>query len=153
LSATLLGSFDVDHIEKAARKRLAEKMVYVRGDLTKPELYDKLRSTLEEADKAHGPGQRYLLSGGRRSAVWFRGGAARQRELTDQAEDENGKHRFWRRAVIEKPFGHSLDSARELNAQIQHTLPLGKDTVKNFAKLPKLLRFIQEDKGRPNRRP
>jgi glucose-6-phosphate 1-dehydrogenase len=54
LSATLLGSFDVDHIEKAAWKRLAEKMVYVRGDLTMPELYDKLRSTLEDADKAHG---------------------------------------------------------------------------------------------------
>jgi glucose-6-phosphate 1-dehydrogenase len=34
-------------------------------------------------------------------------------KLTDQDEDENGKRRFWRRVVIEKPFGHSLDSARE----------------------------------------
>ena len=46
--------FDVDHIDEAAWKRLAEKMVYVRGDLTKPELYDKLRGALEDADKAHG---------------------------------------------------------------------------------------------------
>ena len=59
-----------------------------------------------------------------------------------QDEDESGKHRFWRRVVIEKPFGHSLDSARELNAHILRTLHenqifridhfLGKDTVQNI---------------------
>ena len=46
--------FDVDHIDEAAWQWLAEKMVYVRGDLAEPELYDKLRSALAEADKAHG---------------------------------------------------------------------------------------------------
>jgi len=46
--------FDVEQIDEAAWKRLAQKMVYVRGDLNKPELYDKLRSALEEADKARG---------------------------------------------------------------------------------------------------
>ncbi|MFZ3349948.1 MAG: glucose-6-phosphate dehydrogenase, partial [Xanthobacteraceae bacterium] len=30
--------FDVDHIDEAAWNRLADKMVYVRGDLNKPEL-------------------------------------------------------------------------------------------------------------------
>src|ERR1700728_3917790 len=45
--------FDVDHIDEATWKWLAEKMVYVQGDLAKPELYDKLRSTLAEADKVH----------------------------------------------------------------------------------------------------
>ena len=35
--------------------------------------------------------------------------------------------RFWRRVVIEKPFGHSLDSARELNADILRTLARGPD--------------------------
>src|SRR5271170_7455340 len=38
--------FDVDHIDEDVWKRLAEKMIYVQGDLTKPELYDKLRSAL-----------------------------------------------------------------------------------------------------------
>ena len=38
--------FDVEQIDEAAWKRLAEKMVYVRGDLNKPELYDKLRIAL-----------------------------------------------------------------------------------------------------------
>jgi ABC-type transport system involved in multi-copper enzyme maturation permease subunit len=31
-----------------------------------------------------------------------------QATLTDQRDDQIRKHRFWRRVVIEKPFGHSL---------------------------------------------
>jgi len=135
--------FDVDHIDDAAWKRLAEKMVYVRGDLTKPELYSKLRVALGEADKAHGTQGNaifYLAVADRLfdSVVQQLGKA----KLTDQAEDENGKRRFWRRVVIEKPFGHSLDSARELNTHIQRTLHedqifridhfLGKDTVQSI---------------------
>jgi glucose-6-phosphate 1-dehydrogenase len=135
--------FDVDHIDEAAWKRLAEKMVYVRGDLNKPELYDRLRSALEEADKAHGTQGNaifYLAVADRLfgSVVEQLGKA----KLTDQGEDKSGKRRFWRRVVIEKPFGHSLDSARELNAHIQHTLHedqifridhfLGKDTVQSI---------------------
>jgi glucose-6-phosphate 1-dehydrogenase len=135
--------FDVDHIDEHAWKRLAEKMVYVRGDLNKPELYNKLRSTLEEADKAHGTQGNaifYLAVADRLfgSVVEQLGKA----KLTDQDEDKSGKRRFWRRVVIEKPFGHSLDSARELNTHIQRTLHedqifridhfLGKDTVQSI---------------------
>jgi glucose-6-phosphate 1-dehydrogenase len=135
--------FDVDHIDEDVWKRLSEKMIYVQGDSTKPELYDKLRSALIEAEKAHGT---------RGNAIFYLAVADRlfgsvveqlgEAKLTDQAEDENGKHRFWRRVVIEKPFGHSLDSARELNAHIQRTLHedqifridhfLGKDTVQSI---------------------
>ena len=135
--------FDVDHIDEAAWKQLAEKMVYVRGDLNKAELYDKLRSALEDADKAHGTQGNaifYLAVADRLfGSVVQRLGKAK---LTDQAEDENGKHRFWRRVVIEKPFGHSLDSARDLNARILRSLHedqifridhfLGKDTVQSI---------------------
>ncbi len=135
--------FDIDHVDEAVWKRLAEKMVYVRGDLTKPEPYDKLRSALEHAEKAHGTQGNaifYLAVADRLfcSVVEQLGKA----KLTDQIEDENGKHRFWRRVVIEKPFGHSLDSARTLNARIQRTLHedqifridhfLGKDTVQSI---------------------
>src|SRR6266851_8798917 len=34
--------FDVDAIDEAVWQRLTKKMVYVQGDLAKPELYDKL---------------------------------------------------------------------------------------------------------------
>ena len=135
--------FDVDHIDEAAWKQLAETMVYVRGDLNKAELYDKLRSALEDADKAHGTQGNAIFYLAVADKLF--GSVAQQlgkAKLTDQAEDENGKHRFWRRVVIEKPFGHSLDSARDLNARILRTLHegqifridhfLGKDTVQSI---------------------
>jgi glucose-6-phosphate 1-dehydrogenase len=63
-------------------------------------------------------------------------------KLADEGDRKDGKPSFWRRVVIEKPFGHSLQSARELNAQILRTLHedqifridhfLGKDTVQSI---------------------
>ena len=53
--------------------------------------------------------------------------------------------RPWRRVVIEKPFGHDLDSARELNEMLSAVFPpssvfridhyLGKETVQNLRTL------------------
>jgi glucose-6-phosphate 1-dehydrogenase len=135
--------FNADHIDDDAWKRLADKMTYIAGDLTKPDLYEQVRGALDKAEKAHGT---------RGNAIFYLAVADRlfgtvveqlgKAKLTDQNEDENGQHRFWRRVVIEKPFGHSLDSARALNAQILRTLHedqifridhfLGKDTVQNI---------------------
>jgi glucose-6-phosphate 1-dehydrogenase len=135
--------FDVDHIDEVVWKQLADKMTYIQGDLTKPELYEKLRGTLGEAEKAHGT---------QGNAIFYLAVADQlfgtvvaqlgKAQLTDHQEDQNGKHRFWRRVVIEKPFGHSLDSARALNASILRTLHedqifridhfLGKDTVQSI---------------------
>ena len=135
--------FDLDQIDEAVWKRLAEKMSYVQGDLTKPELYEKISTELGEAEKTHGTHGNvifYLAVADR-----FFGTVVEQlgkAKLTDQNENENGKHKFWRRVVIEKPFGHSLESARELNARILRTLHeeqifridhfLGKDTVQSI---------------------
>ena len=135
--------FNADHIDEDAWKQLAAKMTYVRGDLTKPELYDNLRNVLSQAEKTHGTRGNvifYLAIADRLfGAVVDELGKAK---LTDQSEDQSGKRSFWRRVVIEKPFGHSLDSARKLNASIQRTLHedqifridhfLGKDTVQNI---------------------
>jgi glucose-6-phosphate 1-dehydrogenase len=133
--------FDVDEIDEAAWKRLAEKMSYVQGDFTKPDLYEKIRATLVEAEKTHGTQGNvifYLAVADR-----FFGTVVEQlgkAKLTDLNKD--GKYQFWRRVVIEKPFGHSLESARELNASILRTLHedqifridhfLGKDTVQSI---------------------
>jgi glucose-6-phosphate 1-dehydrogenase len=135
--------FNIDHIDEAVWKRLVKQMVYVRGDLTQPELYDKLRGALGEAERAHGTQGNaifYLAVADRLfgSVVEQLGKA----KLTDQFEDQSGNPRYWRRVVIEKPFGHGLDSARELNAHIRRTLHedqifridhfLGKDTVQSI---------------------
>ncbi|MGH9808008.1 MAG: glucose-6-phosphate dehydrogenase, partial [Terriglobia bacterium] len=38
--------FDVDHIDETVWNRLADKMSYIHGDLTKPDIYEKLRNAL-----------------------------------------------------------------------------------------------------------
>src|SRR6266545_6275252 len=60
--------------------------------------------------------------------------------LADAGLMEENEH--WRRVVIEKPFGHDLESARALNSQIRQVLKerqiyridhyLGKETVQNI---------------------
>ena len=135
--------FDVDRIDETLWNRLAEKLTYLQGDLTKPDLYEKLRVVLAQTEKAHGT---------KGNVIFYLAVAAQlfgtvvdqlgRAKLTDQQEDQNGKHPFWRRVVIEKPFGDSLDSARELNARILRTLHedqifridhfLGKDTVQSI---------------------
>ena len=135
--------FNTDYIDEDAWARLADKMTYIQGDLTKPDLYEKLRGALDEAEKAHGTSGNvifYLAIADRLfGTVVEQLGKAK---LTDQGEDRNGDRGYWRRVVIEKPFGHSLNSARALNAKILRTLHedqifridhfLGKDTVQNI---------------------
>ena len=135
--------FDIDHIDEAAWKRLAKRMSYIQGDATKPELHEKLRGVLDEAKKAYGTQDNaifYLAIADRLfGTVVEQLGKAK---LAEQDEDQNGKPRFWRRVVIEKPFGDSLESARKLNARIRRTLHedqifridhfLGKDTVQSI---------------------
>ena len=110
--------FDVANIDEAAWKRLADQMTYIPGDFTKPEIYGRIRDTLAEAEKAHGTAGNaifYLAV-----ADHFFGTVVDQlgkAKLTEQGKpDAGGKPSFWRRVVIEKPFGHDLPSARELNA-------------------------------------
>jgi glucose-6-phosphate 1-dehydrogenase len=135
--------FSTDHLDEDVWKKLADRMTYVRGDLTDPDLYQKVGGVLDRVDKAHGT---------QGNAIFYLAVADRlfgtvvdqlgKANLTDEKPDAHGKHRFWRRVVIEKPFGHSFDSARDLNAQILRTLHedqifridhfLGKDTVQNI---------------------
>ena len=135
--------FNIDKIDEPAWRRLAETMSYVRGDLTTPDLYADIDDALKKAKKAHGTRGNVLFY--LAVADRFFGTVVEQlgrAKLTDQEQDKNGNRRFWRRVVIEKPFGHSLDSARELNAAILHTLGedqifridhfLGKETVQNI---------------------
>ena len=135
--------FNIEAIDDTAWRRIAEKMHYVRGDLAQPELYENIGTTLSEVETTVGTRGNvifYLAVPDRFFATVIEQlGKAR---LTDQSVDENRKPRFWRRVVIEKPFGHSLDSARALNSYILRTLHedqifridhfLGKDTVQSI---------------------
>ncbi len=134
---------DINRIDKEVWKKLTDRMTYIQGDLNKPELYAKIRAALDEAEKTRGTAGNaiFYLS----VADRFFGTVVEQlgkAKLTDQGEGKDQKRKFWRRVVIEKPFGHSLDSARELNASILRTLRedqifridhfLGKYAVQNI---------------------
>jgi glucose-6-phosphate 1-dehydrogenase len=137
--------FGLDHIDEAAWKRLAETMSYIQGDINNLGVYRDLRRHLEDvAQKHHTAGNVifYLAVADR-----FFGPAVDRLGQSGLVEipEQDGKPGFWRRVVIEKPFGHSCASARELNARILRSLRedqiyridhfVGKDTVQNILAL------------------
>jgi glucose-6-phosphate 1-dehydrogenase len=137
------GTFNADHIDEKAWKWLSERMSFVQGDVTVPEVYKDVAAALGEADHAHRTNGNaffylavtHLLFG---TIVRNLGNAG----LVDQPPEGSGEPKRWRRVVIEKPFGFDLPSARALNADILKTLGedqifridhfLGKDTVQSI---------------------
>jgi glucose-6-phosphate 1-dehydrogenase len=133
-------AFDIDHIDEPAWARLSAAMSYVRGDASGPVLHHDLEEALDEVARVHGTLGNvifYLAIADRLfgPVVEQLGRAG----LTDDRKPDDGAQRGWRRVVIEKPFGHSLDSARALDASVRASLRedqifridhfLGKDTV------------------------
>ena len=132
--------FAVDHIDQNAWQWLTDRMSYLQGDLTAAEMYRRLDAHLTGLDKTAGTaGNRlfYLAIADRFFSVAVAGlGAA---GLMTESDGQ------WRRVVIEKPFGHDLNSAKALNADILKHLQehqiyridhfLGKETVQNIMAL------------------
>jgi glucose-6-phosphate 1-dehydrogenase len=134
------GEFAVDHIDQTAWQWLTQRMSYLQGDLNDPDAYGRLNGHLTGLDKTAGTaGNRlfYLAIADRFFSVAVAGlGKA------GLVTENNGQ---WRRVVIEKPFGHDLNSAKALNAEILKHLQehqiyridhfLGKETVQNIMAL------------------
>jgi glucose-6-phosphate 1-dehydrogenase len=141
-----VAGFHIDQIDERAWMRLADRMTYIQGDITKPEVYGDLRGVLGRAESSNGTAGNviyHLAVAGRFFGVVV--DQLAQAELTDQGQSVDKQNRFWRRVVIEKPFGQDLKSARELNTRILRTLHedqifridhfLGKDTVQSIMAL------------------
>ncbi|HET9146936.1 MAG TPA: glucose-6-phosphate dehydrogenase [Acetobacteraceae bacterium] len=120
--------------------KLADRMSYVQGDFTRPEFYKTLEGHLAEIEKQHGTGGNrlfYLAVADR-----FFGTIVEHLGQSGLAREAEGEHQPWRRVVIEKPFGHDLESARALNRQVLSVLKetqiyridhfLGKETVQSI---------------------
>ena len=134
---------EVTAIDPAVWQRLAGAMAYVQGDLTDPALYHRLRDVLNDTARAHGTGGNvlfYLAVSDRFFATVAR--MLGQAGLVAEGEAAAGAPPTWRRVVVEKPFGHSLSSARALNRDLLRVLEerqifridhfLGKETVQNI---------------------
>ena len=116
---------------------LAARMTHLKGDVTDPAMYDQLGQALKEAETAHGTAG---------NVVFYLAVAASlfapvvERLAAAGLTREDDQH--WRRVIIEKPFGHDLASARELDARLAKVLSedqiyrmdhfLGKETVQNI---------------------
>ncbi len=114
-----------------------KRLFYERGDFADPNTIAKLRERLAAVDaELHTEGN-YLFY--LATAPKFFSQIVEQLGTAALSIQENGR---WRRVVIEKPFGHDLDSARALNRDIKNVLQenqiyridhyLGKETVQNI---------------------
>ncbi len=116
-------------------EKFSRKMHYVPGELTKVEDFKRLDAKLAELEKARaaGTGRLYYLSIGPQ----FYPDTIRNLGAAGMAAEDKG----WRRVIIEKPFGHDLASATELNGIVHAVFKekqvyridhyLGKETVQN----------------------
>jgi glucose-6-phosphate 1-dehydrogenase len=112
-------------------KRFAQNLHYVAGDMHDSTLYQALGAKLRET------GQNNVLFYLATQPSYY-GMAADCLRASGLAAPQGG----WRRIVVEKPFGHDLESARQLNQHLQAAFPeneiyridhyLGKETVQNI---------------------
>ena len=124
-------------MDAKVRDALLQRMHYVPGDFADASLYERLCSRLEEVDRQHNTRGNYFFY--LATSPTFFEGIIRHLGESKLAAESNGR---WRRVVIEKPFGHDLQSAQELNRHIQQVLNesqiyridhyLGKETVQNI---------------------
>src|ERR1700694_3149015 len=123
-------------IDSAIWAWFAERIYYVKGDFQDPDAYKRLAQQIEEADKLHNTlGNRFFYLAVAPRFFSPNGKKAGQSGLTKK---ENGR---WARVIVEKPFGHDLESAKQLNQDLKQVLAekqiyridhyLGKETVQN----------------------
>jgi glucose-6-phosphate 1-dehydrogenase len=130
-----LATFGTREVDPEAAKWLASSARYVPGDFLDPATYARL------APLVGGDALFYLATAPELFApvVANLGKAG----LTNETGDgEGGDGTRFRRVIVEKPFGSDLQSARELNRDLQKTLRerqiyridhyLGKETVQNI---------------------
>lgn len=113
----------------------ARGLFYVPGDLSDPACYAALKAQLDEIEVSRGTGGNVLFYLSTQPS--FYASVVEHLGASGLSSHEKG----WRRVVIEKPFGHDLASAQELNNRITKVLPerdiyridhyLGKETVQN----------------------
>src|SRR5205814_8571474 len=132
-----MNQFATEKIDEKEWQWLSDRLYYLSGDFEDEGAYERVKTRLEELDQEHQTDGNYCfyLS----SAPQYFAPIVKQLGRAELTK-EDSEH--WRRVVIEKPFGRDLESARELNREIQEVLKedqiyridhyLGKETVQNI---------------------
>jgi glucose-6-phosphate 1-dehydrogenase len=123
--------------DKALWESFSRRFYYFAGDFKDEQLYTKLKDRLAQIDRDHSTKENvfYYLA----TAPSYFGPIVEKLAANGLMNQENG---HWRRVIIEKPFGHDLESAKTLNQQILKVADekqiyridhyLGKETVQNI---------------------
>ncbi|MCM6776708.1 glucose-6-phosphate dehydrogenase [Nocardia sp. CDC159] len=131
--------------------QLSAGLRFVQGTFEDDNAFTELANTLKQLDQERGTGgnHAFYLSIPPNAFPTVLQQLSRT-GLAQQSRAEPGEQAPWRRVVIEKPFGHDLKSAKELNALVNQVFPeetvfridhyLGKETVQNLL----ALRFANE---------
>jgi len=116
---------------------LVDRIYYVQGDFGDPAAYQRLKDQILAAEKAHNTlGNRFHYLA---VAPKFFSTIVKQLGQAGLTQEANG---HWTHVIVEKPFGHDLESAIQLNKDLKETLTekqiyridhyLGKETVQNL---------------------
>jgi glucose-6-phosphate 1-dehydrogenase len=121
-------------------KQLAEGFRFVPGNFDDDAAFESLKQTIKDLDQVRGTGGNHAFY----LSVPPKFFPDVVRKLKEHGLADSGKG-SWRRVVIEKPFGHDLASAQELNRIVDEVFPtgsvfridhyLGKETVQNILAL------------------
>jgi glucose-6-phosphate 1-dehydrogenase len=113
------------------------RIYYVTAEFNDKNVYPQLKTTLEKLDQDHSTHGNFFFY--MATAPTFFGSIVEQLAAVGLMEEKN---HYWRRVIIEKPFGHDIDSARLLNQQLLKVAGekqiyridhyLGKETVQNI---------------------
>lgn len=120
--------------------RLAEGLRFVSGSFDDDTAFDRLTDTIAALDRMQGTSGNHAFY----LAIPPEAFPVVCKQLARTGLAERGDEQ-WRRVVIEKPFGHDLHSARELNEVVNEVFSedsvfridhyLGKETVQNILAL------------------
>jgi glucose-6-phosphate 1-dehydrogenase len=124
------------HIDPKIWAWFAERIYYVKGDFADQDAFQRLQQQITEVEKHHDTqGNRFFYLA---VAPRFFSPIVGQLGQIGLSKEENG---HWARVIVEKPFGHDLASAIQLNQELKQVLTekqiyridhyLGKETVQN----------------------
>ena len=118
-------------------QRLVSRLRFVGSDFESPAGWQQLHEVLAEQDRQYQTAGNYLFYLATAPELFLP--VVQRLGQEKLLEEDEGR---WRRVIIEKPFGHDLESARELNRQLLAVVSetqiyridhyLGKETVQNI---------------------
>jgi glucose-6-phosphate 1-dehydrogenase len=125
-------------LDEAAWRSFRARICYQRLDFEDANGFDQLAMRLDDLDKTNGTRGNRLYYLATQPSQFAEIVAQLGRVGLDHERHDGG----WRRVVIEKPFGHDLDSAKRLNREVGKVFResqvyridhyLGKETVRNL---------------------